>query len=83
VPSEAAAGGVGVASPALAAFLATELKITAAALMRNPKSYSAWHHRAWVVANWTDSISLPDELALCGRMLDADERNFHCWNYRR
>ena len=27
-----------------------ELQVTEAALMENPKSYGAWHHRGWVVS---------------------------------
>ena len=28
---------------------AAELKVTENALLENPKSYSAWHHRLWII----------------------------------
>ncbi|KAG2496268.1 hypothetical protein HYH03_005501 [Edaphochlamys debaryana] len=58
-----------------------ELALTQAALMDNPKSYSAWHHRKWVVAKGL--ASLDRELAVISKALDEDQRNFHAWNYRR
>lgn len=58
-----------------------ELTVTEKALMRNPKSYAAWHHRRWVVGR--RFCSLERELGLVGRLLEADDRNFHGWGYRR
>lgn len=51
------------------------------ALQRNPKSYSAWFQRQWVIDRGLGD--LPKEIALCDKLLELDERNFHCWNYRR
>jgi len=58
-----------------------ELKLTEAALMKNPKSYGAWHHRVWTLQLGVSSLQ--KEIELCGKMLTLDSRNFHCWNYRR
>ncbi len=73
-----------------------ELKLTAHCLQRNPKSYSAWFHRKWALVyfmngtsqkceeHWTNMKSiLQSELELCVQFLQLDERNFHCWNFRR
>jgi geranylgeranyl transferase type-2 subunit alpha len=73
-------------------FLEQEQLLTQTALQRNPKAYGAWFHRKWSIRhhlqkstdNDPDSKSvLQAELGLCGELLMLDERNFHCWNYRR
>ena len=61
--------------------LNAELDLSFKALLKNPKCYSAWHHRLWVLD--LDAEPVDREMALCTKMLTMDARNFHCWNYRR
>ncbi|EDO35525.1 predicted protein [Nematostella vectensis] len=59
-----------------------ELAFLQGCLKVNPKSYGVWFHRQWV----NEFIPAPDwtqELLLCNMFLSFDERNFHCWDYRR
>ena len=67
-----------------------ELKVTSSALQCNPKAYGAWLHRKWTLSEAFSSLEqlpleqlLQSELGLTDLFLQRDERNFHCWNYRR
>lgn len=61
---------------------AGELMLTEMALQKNPKSYGAWSHRAWAMGAFPN-MDWDRELRLCNLFLEQDERNFHCWDYRR
>ena len=67
--------------------LEDELALTEKTLRKNPTGYGSWHHRRWTVerlaATDAKEATLRREMALISQMLDVDDRNFHCWNYRR
>ena len=63
------------------AMLQVELGLTADAIRKNPKCYGAWYHRQWMITYF--EFHLKAELGLCAALLMTDQRNFHCWNYRR
>eukprot|EP00512_Aurantiochytrium_limacinum_P009431 CAMPEP_0171552144 /NCGR_PEP_ID=MMETSP0960-20121227/8147_1 /TAXON_ID=87120 /ORGANISM="Aurantiochytrium limacinum, Strain ATCCMYA-1381" /LENGTH=282 /DNA_ID=CAMNT_0012101539 /DNA_START=210 /DNA_END=1055 /DNA_ORIENTATION=+ len=64
-----------------------ELDLNRHALVKgNVKSHEGWSHRAWIVEILGEDgrhIDLSKELSLCDQLLAADERNFHCFQYRR
>lgn len=69
-----------------------ELRVSETALRNNPKSYPSWYHRKWVLRRMIEAFgteegkareTLEREAKLCADMLNADDRNFHCWAYRR
>ncbi|KAL8293778.1 hypothetical protein RQP46_000479 [Phenoliferia psychrophenolica] len=68
--------------PARQQQLERDLHLTNQSLKQNPKNYSAWEHRKWVL------VTMPDadwdmEMSMVDLYLKRDARNFHSWNYRR
>jgi geranylgeranyl transferase type-2 subunit alpha len=74
-----------------------DLDLTLQALRQNPKNYSTWEHRKWLLKQLPEP-QWKGELALVGKFLEADARNckacvasrpvltsdsVHGWNYRR
>ncbi|XP_019849488.1 PREDICTED: geranylgeranyl transferase type-2 subunit alpha-like [Amphimedon queenslandica] len=60
----------------------TELNILERCLRVNPKAYCVWLHRRWVLEH-SPAPQWAHEKQLCDLFLNHDERNFHCWDYRR
>ncbi|KAK6112106.1 Protein prenyltransferase alpha subunit repeat family protein [Brugia pahangi] len=60
----------------------SELLLTEASLKANSKSYCAWFYRLWCFKQLSNP-DIAEELAACEKFLKLDDRNFHCWDYRR
>ncbi|WWC71039.1 uncharacterized protein I206_104992 [Kwoniella pini CBS 10737] len=74
------------------AHLTSDLRLTTSYLLVHPKVYWIWNHRKWCLESVPDgpgeSVKWKEEfwkgeLKLVEKMLDADSRNFHAWDYRR
>ncbi|VDC07114.1 unnamed protein product [Peniophora sp. CBMAI 1063] len=76
--------------------LSDELALTFAALKKHPKVYWIWNHRRWCLENIPEGGDGEEgdkdgwrkahwgrELLIVEKMLEADARNFHAWDYRR
>jgi Protein prenyltransferase alpha subunit repeat len=71
-PATAAAAAEQQPSLTAAQIVQRELAITVEAFKRNPKSYSAWHHRRWVLSRGAAAVggleAYKRELELCAQV---------------
>uniref|UniRef100_A0A1I7UXH0 Geranylgeranyl transferase type-2 subunit alpha n=1 Tax=Caenorhabditis tropicalis TaxID=1561998 RepID=A0A1I7UXH0_9PELO len=66
----------------LESFLSGELYLSYECIKSNPKSYSAWYQRTWILERQT-TPDFKKELEMCKQALMMDCRNFHCWDHCR
>ncbi|KAK2800235.1 hypothetical protein FQN50_008199 [Emmonsiellopsis sp. PD_5] len=72
------------------AIIRADLQFLFPLLRGYPKCYWIWNHRLWDLEQTTRLLPRhvardfwKEELALVGKMLSLDSRNFHGWGYRR
>ena len=82
-PEPAAGTGDAEVSAARKAACQAEFQLTQECLGANPKSYPVWFHREWVMKWGRCAWQHATDLKLTTKLLQLDERNFHCWTYRR
>ncbi|GAA5859004.1 hypothetical protein JCM8547_003964 [Rhodosporidiobolus lusitaniae] len=63
--------------------LELDLQLTNASLKHNPKNYSVWEHRKWVLETMGRGADWAMEMKMVELYLEKDGRNFHSWDYRR
>lgn len=68
----------------------TDLEFLFPIMIKFPKCYWLWNYRVWLLEQANQRLDVPTarelwsrELALVGKMLVKDSRNFHGWGYRR
>ncbi|KAI4244726.1 MAG: hypothetical protein LQ352_006742, partial [Teloschistes flavicans] len=71
-------------------YLTSDLAFLVPLLRKFPKCYWIWNYRLWLLSEASRLLPPPtiyqlwqQELALVGKMLSIDSRNFHGWGYRR
>ena len=74
----------------LANLISDDLAFLIPLMRKFPKCYWIWSYRLWLLEESTRLLPAPEarnfwqkELALAGKMLNLDSRNFHGWGYRR
>ena len=74
----------------VAVLIKSDLAFLIPLLSKFPKCYWIWNYRLWLLEqaaercfNWNSYPIWQDDLALVGKMLSLDSRNFLAWGYRR
>lgn len=73
----------GVGTEKVSYHLKKDLMMVMGILRRFPKCYWVWNHRCWCLELLADEADWEYEFAVVQKLLEADPRNFHGWQYRR
>jgi geranylgeranyl transferase type-2 subunit alpha len=88
--SQAGDSGDEPAANSITQLIMSDLQFLIPLLKSFPKCYWIWNYRLWLLDEARRLLPTPEarqmwqqELALVGKMLTLDSRNFHGWGYRR